>query len=274
MSANNASMFYNTIPHHKDGGISKRGAKHLGTGSDVFDGTDGTDKVRGKGGDDILFSGEGNDRVIGGTGDDQIDGGQGSDILEGGNGDDVMNGAALEVTTYSQFFGLDGADDMGGMVTYLPPDDGDFMYGGNGNDTMFGGGGADFMAGGNDDDILHGGNDDDELRGGHGDDILFADAGDDILRGGHGDDTMTGGSGGDTFAIGHNSGHDTITDWEAGDLLDFSDLGSFDLHAAASADGDNLVIALSKHASVTLVDALAGGIVLSNAVDDLNVTFA
>lgn len=274
MAANNASMFYNTIAHAKNGGVSKSRALHLSKGDDWFEGTDGSDKVRGKGGDDILSTGKGNDRVMGGKGDDQINGGDGSDILEGGNGDDVIFGASQPISTYSPYFALDGVDDFSGAFTVLAPDDGDQMYGGNGNDTMTGGSGDDFMAGGNDDDLLYGGGGDDEMRGGHGDDILFGGDGDDILRGGHGDDQMSGGGGADTFAFGRKSGHDIITDLGAGDLLDFSDLRAFDLSAASTSDGDNLVITLGKNSSVTILDALAGGLSVADAIDDLSVVFA
>ena len=64
--------------------------------------------------------------------------------------------------------------------------------------------------------ISDGGND--VLNGGKGDDILFGGAGNDQLTGGEGDDNFV-------FLANSNSGHDTITDFQAGsDKVVFADL--------------------------------------------------
>ncbi len=49
-----------------------------------------------------------------------------------------------------------------------------------------------------------------------GDDNLIGGAGDDLLIGGEGDDLLSGGAGNDTFEYQPGDGHDTITDFNAG----------------------------------------------------------
>ncbi|WP_316975794.1 right-handed parallel beta-helix repeat-containing protein [Shumkonia mesophila] len=57
------------------------------------------------------------------------------------------------------------------------------------------------------------------------DNILSGGDGDDIFIGGDGNDTFTGGAGDDVFAfMADDSGIDTVTDFEEGDSLDFSDI--------------------------------------------------
>jgi len=70
-------------------------------------------------------------------------------------------------------------------------------------------------------DTINGGAGDDTLFGETGDDILDGGADNDRINGGAGDDQMTGGSGNDTFELsdtnsGSATGHDTITDFNAG----------------------------------------------------------
>ena len=63
------------------------------------------------------------------------------------------------------------------------------------------------------------------LSGGDGDDIFIGGDGDDTFTGGDGNDTFTGGAGDDVFAfMADDSGIDTVTDFEEGDSLDFSDI--------------------------------------------------
>ncbi|UVE18757.1 retention module-containing protein [Pseudomonas sp. LS44] len=99
--------------------------------------------------------------------------------------------------------------------------------GGSGNDTLTGSAAADLLRGGNGRDTLSGGGGEDRLEGGDGKDTLLGGDDNDILFGGAGDDTLTGGAGADLFIWkAGNTGHDTITDFNAseGDRIDLRDL--------------------------------------------------
>ena len=75
-----------------------------------------------------------------------------------------------------------------------------------------------------------------------GRDVLSGGAGDDTLAGRGGDDLLTGGSGGDTFVFGATDGHDTITDFSAGDHIS---LDGFSQHSGelsvSQANGNTLI---------------------------------
>ena len=58
-----------------------------------------------------------------------------------------------------------------------------------------------------------------EIFGFEGADTLFGLAGSDALHGGLGNDTLTGGADPDEFHFGRGFGHDTITDFAAGDII-------------------------------------------------------
>jgi Ca2+-binding RTX toxin-like protein len=172
-----------------------------GDADDVIDGGPGNDMLNGEGGNDHLIGGDGDDELDGGDGDDVLEGGAGDDFLIGGAGDDRLQGDAGN----DQMFGLDGDDQL---------------EGGAGDDQLFGGMGHDVLAGGAGDDRLEGASGNDHLDGGDGNDAIFGSSGNDVLRGGAGNDQLWGQAGADRFvfdAIG--DGVDTITDFEAGDVL-------------------------------------------------------
>src|SRR5262245_35166408 len=82
------------------------------------------------------------------------------------------------------------------------------------------------------DETIDGGLGNDQLFGGYGNDVLIGGDGDDVLRGEKGSDTLTGGAGSDTFAYYHPSDStlsaaDTVTDFTAEDMFDFSDYQSW-----------------------------------------------
>lgn len=193
--------------------------------NNVVEGTDGNDLLPGLGGDDIVF---------GLAGDDTLQGGDGNDILEAGDGnDDINTGAGDDLV-----FGGVGDDEIGGMsgrdIVFAGDGDdsaawndpaGDIVYGGAGNDAIRGG---DVAA-----DTIFGGTGDDQIRAvadqqlaTHAPDTLFGDDGndtilggnvDDRIQGGAGDDMLTGFGGADLFSFAeHESGIDTITDFEVG----------------------------------------------------------
>jgi Ca2+-binding RTX toxin-like protein len=106
------------------------------------------------------------------------------------------------------------ADDTNSLIRLPTPVDGTA-----GNDSLTGTSGP---------DVLNGGSGHDVLRGSAGNDAMTGGSGDDTMVGGGGNDTMTGGSGSDTFeydgvpSLINEKEHNTITDFETGDLLRFS----------------------------------------------------
>ena len=64
------------------------------------------------------------------------------------------------------------------------------------------------------------------LTGSNLNDILRGDGNNNILTGGAGNDVLSGLAGNDTFVFAHGGGHDTITDFIAGqDLVNVADFG-------------------------------------------------
>ncbi|WP_422040367.1 M10 family metallopeptidase C-terminal domain-containing protein [Roseibium sp.] len=108
------------------------------------------------------------------------------------------------------------------------------------------------------------GTDDIDGTGNELDNILTGNSGANVLTGGLGADTLTGGLGSDTFVFtGGDSGHDIITDFDAGvgsddviaiDSFLFSDFQS--VLAAATDDGTDTVIAIDAETSIVLEDVL------------------
>ena len=102
------------------------------------------------------------------------------------------------------------------------------------------GGGNDTIIGNNNGDILDGGAGNDTIRGGTGNDVII---------GGPGIDRLTGGAGDDTFVFRANFGHDTITDFNVGDInhhdtLDLRGFGFADVASviASTDSGPNALI--------------------------------
>lgn len=165
----------------------------LGAGNDYTDAGDGNDKIMGEDGNDTIYAGAdndsvkcgiGNDSVLGGSGNDTVTLDDGNDYCEAGTGDDQVKGAV-------------------------------------GADTIYGGDGQDNLLGGSENDFLYGDAGFDTLVGDAGNDSLNGGAGDDRLIGAAGDDTMTGGLGADVFDF-KQGGHDVVTDFTSGDLLDLT----------------------------------------------------
>ena len=190
----------------------------------------------------VIYGGKGNDTIIGGLGNDKIYGESGNDNIFGNGGDDFINGGT-------------GNDTISGGV-------GDnVVYGGSGNDTFMADGGNDAIFGDSDFDTLSfinaangvsvdmaagtatgfgsdtfagiekiiGSSFNDSLSGSKNDDVIVGGAGNDWVRGSSGYDTLTGGAGADTFVwatadVGKKLGYDHVTDFGAGDVLDFRGL--------------------------------------------------
>ena len=112
------------------------------------------------------------------------------------------------------------------------------------------------------DDRMFGRGDDDQLFGRGGNDRLRGGDDDDVLNGGRGNDRMTGGDDGDRFVF--KSGRDMITDFDADepsgedgdDVLDLRGIPGLDtfadVRAAATNEGDDLVLTFGRHELVLL----------------------
>jgi Ca2+-binding RTX toxin-like protein/subtilisin-like proprotein convertase family protein len=209
--------------------------------------------LSGNNGDNWLWGNAGNDTLIGGGGNDFISGGAGADTLVGGTGDDTFvvdnaNDIVIEnanegtdtVLTLIKDYTLAANVEVGGILatdgaTLRANDQGNSLWGGQGNDTLIGGAGNDTLSGG----------------GGH-----------DILTGGGGSDTFV-------FQFGHTQGN-VVTDFSGSagdhDQLVFSGYGSAEDGAkftqiddshweVASADGSmHEQITFANHAAITAND--------------------
>jgi Ca2+-binding RTX toxin-like protein len=99
-------------------------------------------------------------------------------------------------------------------------------------DIMFSTASGNRLAGGGGDDMLYGSSGNDTLMGGDGNDVLVGGWGADIFTGGAGDDTFVL----DASALSDPNAIDTITDYQAGDIVDLS--GILDLGAGVDAIAD------------------------------------
>jgi Ca2+-binding RTX toxin-like protein len=144
----------------------------------------------------------------------------------------------------------------------------------NGKDVIIGTDDADILNGGNGKDDISGGKGNDQLSGGNGKDIINGGDGEDILRGGHGDDILTGGDGNDTFVIDANgNGTDTITDFQAGDMIDASAVTGADGTINIIDDGSGSAQILNQDGDIL---AILSGVAASDLVlnEDGTISFA
>lgn len=149
---------------------------------DMVTGGSGQDALFGDEGDDTLAADAGNDELHGDTGNDDLRGEAGIDFLDGGEGNDTLDGGGDR----DLLFGGDGDDVLyGGGAN-------DFLQGGAGADMLNGGSGNDVLDG----VFSHGTSDQDDgdvLWGGDGDDTLIVGQ-NDVAHGGDGADTFISGS--------------------------------------------------------------------------------
>lgn len=206
-----------------------------GDGNDSFTNIEGiigsgySDTLIGDGGNNIIYDGAGSDSVSAGAGDDIIV------ATADGDHDHYRGGSGIDIVDYSNAQGAITVDLGNGLVRGASGKDNLYdiegVIGGSGNDTLLGG---------NDADILNGG------------------AGDDTLRGGRGADLLTGGEGSDTFEFARSDlvsgknyyGYDTITDFGAGDRLDFTGLES----GGQDIDADDVRVTDTEFGTMVAVD--------------------
>lgn len=189
-------------------------------------------------------------------------GGPGSDILFAQGNDDILFSDA-SINSVVNWLNLSGNESFSNIEIHINAmdlsalkagltrletanDDGDKLFGGDGDDWLFGQGGNDILYGGNDDDILYGGS---------GDDKLYGDAGNDYLDGGDGNDYLYGGTGVD------------ILRFDANDKIDGGD--GFDILLGNS--GDASLYNLLNSGKVSNVEIFLK-LDASVDIDDLNFT--
>jgi len=159
--------------------------------------------------DDTIIDMDGNDTIVAGAGNDTIFAGKGSDFISGGDGVDTLHyglsNAAVNVNLgTSSATGGQGNDTLVNIENVVGSDLADTLTGNAGNNTLDGAAGAD---------------------------TLRAGAGNDTLIGNAGNDNMSGQGGNDVFRWMANvfnsadvtfGGIDKITDFNAGDKVDFT----------------------------------------------------
>ncbi len=241
----------------------------FGEGHDVFSGIEGvigssySDIIYGDYADNVIKAGAGDDFINGRGGNDVIYDGSGADQIDGGSGNDTIvaaaDGDSDKFSGGTGFDVVDYSDSSSGLSVNLT------------NGQVSGDVGRDKL---NSIEGVIGGSGDDQLTGSHGDDHLNGGAGNDVIQGGRGYDVLTGGQGNDTFVFsqgdvlsGNNIyGFDTITDFGAGDRLDFSDFGSkknpldllHDVHVSETASGTMISIDMGGHTGYVDVVFLDG----------------
>ena len=199
---------------------------HAGDGNDLVYGNSGNDQIWGDSGNDTIYGGKGDDIIFGGTGNDVLHGNSGNDIIHDDAGNDQVfgdseNDIIIAGEGNDNYDGGSGFDtlDFSGAKTGMNIDVSKKTATGMGNDTFSG---IEKFIGSSFNDTFKGSSAVDSIDGG---------AGNDTLRGLGGADILTGGTGNDTFFwektdVGAGLGVDHITDFGAGDVLDFKKLVS------------------------------------------------
>ena len=181
-----------------------------GTGNDTMYGNSGNDTISGGNGNDLIYGGKNNDILSGGAGDDRLDGNSGDDTFYGDAGNDtIIGGSGFDTLDYSNAQSAINVDLSKKTVTGLA----------SGNDTISG---IEKIIGSAFDNNFKGSKDADQMDGGAGNDWLRGLGGADILKGGAGSDTFFW----EKTDVGAKLGVDRITDFGAGDVLDFKKLVS------------------------------------------------
>ena len=204
------------------------------TGTEAGSVTDGTQTITYSEFERFTLTGQGDSvdasaatggvRIDAGGGDDTLRGGSGADSLEGGTGSDTFVYSAGTPFGNDTIVGGENAGDedvidlsgWGSSVTVT--------YTGDEAGTITNGSGTisfsqvERLILTNQADSLDGSADTGGMivDAGAGDDTIVGGSGDDRIDGGLGNDSITGGGGNDTFVYSPGDGHDTITDFNAG----------------------------------------------------------
>jgi Ca2+-binding RTX toxin-like protein len=204
--------------------------------------------------DNILLGNESANILKGGAGEDQIYGFGGKDKMYGGAGDDYIQVDSTDdiVIEYTG----EGYDTVFAKSSYVNPLNVEHMIlDGLGTMVALGNSQDNSILGNTGDTIMFGGGGDDTLHGFYGNDKIDGGAGQDRLFGGQDNDTLTGGIENDTFMFIPNCGHDIVTDFTAGDVIEFRN-GAFSdfagVQAAMQQVGGDTLITLDGNTSITL----------------------
>lgn len=200
----------------------------LTNSSDYVDASIGGVAVDTGAGDDTIKVGDGAYNIDAGTGDDRIirEAGTTADdansVIDAGDGIDTYvagSGLGADHTVDLAASRLDHAgNDRGDLLNFenvALENSAASVKGDSKDNTITARGTQDnSLSGGDGDDSIDGGGGNDNLHGDAGRDTLIGGDGNDTLDGGQDDDQLTGGDGDDVFV--YSGGHDTITDFNAG----------------------------------------------------------
>lgn len=200
----------------------------LTNSSDYVDASIGGVAVDTGAGDDTIKVGDGAYNIDAGTGNDRIirEAGTTADdansVIDAGDGIDTYvagSGLGADHTVDLAASRLDHAgNDRGDLLNFenvALENSAASVKGDSKDNTITARGTQDnSLSGGDGDDSIDGGGGDDNLHGDAGRDTLIGGDGNDTLDGGQDDDQLTGGDGDDVFV--YSGGHDTITDFNAG----------------------------------------------------------
>ncbi|HBR41343.1 MAG TPA: type I secretion protein [Sulfitobacter pontiacus] len=200
----------------------------LTNSSDYVDASIGGVAVDTGAGNDTIKVGDGAYDIDAGTGDDRIirEAGTTADdansVIDAGDGIDTYvagSGLGADHTVDLAASRLDHAgNDRGDLLNFenvALENSAASVKGDSKDNTITARGTQDnSLSGGDGNDSIDGGGGNDNLHGDAGRDTLIGGDGNDTLDGGQGDDQLTGGDGDDVFV--YSGGHDTITDFNAG----------------------------------------------------------
>ena len=200
----------------------------LTNSSDYVDASIGGVAVDTGAGNDTIKVGDGAYNIDAGTGDDRIirEAGTTADdansVIDAGDGIDTYvagSGLGADHTVDLAASRLDHAgNDRGDLLNFenvALENSAASVKGDSKDNTITARGTQDnSLSGGDGNDSIDGGGGNDNLHGDAGRDTLIGGDGNDTLDGGQGDDQLTGGDGDDVFV--YSGGHDTITDFNAG----------------------------------------------------------
>lgn len=181
--------------------------------SNVVNGSDAAEVLGGTTGADLILAGGGDDQIFGWSGNDIVCGGGGRDVVyyyataqaPSGFTEDINLAAGTATGTAGNDTLIDVEDAFGSDYNdrIVGSSEGNFLYGGEGDDQISGGDGRDVIFGdGSADidvmnpegsDVIHGDGGSDYINANGGADQLYGDAGDDQLNGEGGGDLLNGG---------------------------------------------------------------------------------
>ncbi|MCE3232976.1 MAG: calcium binding hemolysin protein [Rickettsiaceae bacterium] len=259
-----------------------------GTNGNILNGYAGNDILDGYTGDDKLNGGDGNDTLLFGQGNDTLTGGAGSDTFKLTSGFDTYSTQLATITDFDvndpnekiDLSAIDGTvrkfEEIRFIASgsdtkiYTNPNSNQYILVKNTTPANFT---QDNVVGITDKQaILEGTEENDTLYASSNDNYtIVGKGGDDTLVSNNGYDILTGGTGNDIFKFATGFGHDTITDFEAGNpdekiylpeianVYKFSDLN-------ISQDGNDTVINISSSNTIRLENVIKEQLISENFV--------